>query len=277
MAVPDHSPKMRTTIEIAALRAPATRIGTWRGEGRIRVNVPSAAWSGSAKRAMPRRPFLPARRRSAPVRPQRSIRAACTSCLVKPASASICACSGPSTTPAEVSRKISAPVREIVSAISHRTCSGSGVCRLSTNSQVRSSVADTALAPAGCPPSAANGGQGDSSSFSATQIDHRPGRPWVACSSTCGRIPKALRTIRPMARGMVALGRKPGPKTPPPELKPSSWRTGPLTTIIGAGPLVDCQPPPRAARSRISASNAASTTGKYSGRQPAMAAFTAAR
>jgi len=77
--------------------------------------------------------------------------------------------------------------------------------------------------------------------------------------------------------GKVAFGRKPGPNAPPAVLKPSSCRTGPLTTIIGAGPLVDCQPPPRAARSRISASKAASTTGKYSGRQPAMAALTAAR
>jgi hypothetical protein len=49
-----------------------------------------------------------------------------------------------------------------------------------------------------------------------------------------------------------------------------------LTTIIGAGPLVDCQPPPRAARSSCTASHAASTTGKYSGRQPAMTALMAA-
>jgi len=113
--------------------------------------------------------------------------------------------------PAEVSRKISEPVREIVSATSASTCSGSGVCRLSTNSHVRSSVAETALVSEGSPPSTANGGQGDSSSFSARQIDQRPGRPWVACSSTCGRMPKALRTIRPMARATVAFGRKPGP------------------------------------------------------------------
>ena len=86
-----------------------------------------------------------------------------------------------------------------------------------------------------------------------------------------------LRTMRPMARETVAFGRKPGPKAPPAVLKPSSCLTGPLTTIIGAGPLVDCQLPPLAARSRISASNAASTTGKYSGRQPAMAALIAAR
>ena len=98
----------------------------------------------------------------------------------------------------------------------------------------------------------------------------------MACSSTWGTIPNALRTIRPIARATVALARKPGPKTPPVELKPSSWRIGPLTTISGAGPLVLCQPPPVAERSRISASHTASTTGKCSGRQPAMAALMAA-
>ena len=67
-----------------------------------------------------------------------------------------------------------------------------------------------------------------------------------------------------------------GPSTPPAQLIPSRCRTGPLTTISGAGPLVDCHPPPGTARSRPSASHAASTTGKYSGRQPARAAFTAA-
>ena len=73
------------------------------------------------------------------------------------------------------------------------------------------------------------------------------------------------------------FGRKPGPNAPPAVLNPSSCRTGPLTTMSGAGPLVDWKPPPRAARSRMSASNAARTTGKYSGLQPAIAALTAAR
>ncbi len=89
-------------------------------------------------------------------------------------------------------------------------------------------------------------------------------------------MPNALRTMRPTARGIVAFGRNPGPNAPPAVLKPSSFLTGPLTTISGDGPLVDWKPPPRAARSRMSASNAASTTGKYSGLQPAMAALIAA-
>jgi hypothetical protein len=79
-----------------------------------------------------------------------------------------------------------------------------------------------------------------------------------------------------MARPIVMLARKPGPNTPPAPLIPSSAATGPLTTISGAGPDVDCQPPPPVERSSISASHAASTTGKYSGRQPAIAALIAA-
>ena len=82
--------------------------------------------------------------------------------------------------------------------------------------------------------------------------------------------------MSPIARATVALGRNPGPNTPTPQLNPSRARIGPLTTISGAGPLVLCQPPPPAARSRMSASHAANTTGKYSGRQPAIAALIAA-
>ena len=57
---------------------------------------------------------------------------------------------------------------------------------------------------------------------------------------------------------------------------PSRLRIGPLTTSSGAGPLVDCQAPPWEAGSPFTASQAASTSGKYSGRQPAMTALTAA-
>ena len=78
-----------------------------------------------------------------------------------------------------------------------------------------------------------------------------------------------------MARAIVAFARKPGPKTPPAQLMPRRERTGPLTTRSGAGPLVDCQAP-RTDRSRFTACHAASTTGKYSGLQPAMIAFAAA-
>jgi hypothetical protein len=83
--------------------------------------------------------------------------------------------------------------------------------------------------------------------------------------------------MSPIARATVALARNPGPKTPPVQLKPRRARIGPLTMISGAGPLVLCQPAPLPpARSRMSASHAARTTGKYSGRQPAIAALIAA-
>ena len=84
-----------------------------------------------------------------------------------------------------------------------------------------------------------------------------------------------MRTISPMARAIVAFARNPGPNTPPSQLISRRERTGPLTTMSGHGPLVDCQAP-RADRSRFTASHAASTTGKYSGLQPAMIAFAAA-
>src|SRR5580692_2752914 len=268
--VPDHS----------------TTIGIDCGPLRIGWNSSSArggpsSWPAPAAPGGPNRrevtSALPARRNSPTVRPDRSSSQFCTSALDRPAEANICACSGQSTSATALLGKICEPIREIVSWKSRSTSSGLGACRLSTNSIVRVRVAETALTPPPTPPSAASGSHGDSSSFSAMQIDQRPGTPWVACSNTCGWMPNAFRTMRPIARGIVMFGRNPGPKAPPAVLKPSCCLIGPLTTISGAGPLVDWKPPPRAARSRISASNAASTTGKYSGLQPAIAAFTAAR
>src|SRR3984885_16365203 len=103
------------------------------------------------------------------------------------------------------------------------------------------------------------------------QIDQRPGTPWVACSNTCGWMPNALRTMRPIARGIVMFGRNPGPKAPPAVLKPSCCLIGPLTTISGAGPLGEWKGPPRAGRPRIRAPDAASTTGEEVGLEAATA------
>src|SRR5579875_4052991 len=65
-AVPDHSPKIRTTMEIAAFLAPATMTGICRGPDRIR-------WTSSSPAKVPsglRGTFpLPASRNSRPVRP----------------------------------------------------------------------------------------------------------------------------------------------------------------------------------------------------------------
>src|SRR5215475_11403489 len=243
-AVPDHSPKIRTTIEMAAFLEPATMTGIDLGPARNLWNASSPAYG--PWKVLVFTSALPMLVSSAPVRPHRSRSQFCTSALDRPALANIWACSGHSTRATDDSGKICEPMREMVSWKSRRTSSWLGVCRLSTNSMVRVRVAETAETPPETPPFSANGSHGDSSSFSATQTCQRPGRPWVACSRTCGTMPNALRTIRPTARGMVALGRKPGPNAPPAALKPSSLRTGPLTTISGDGPLVDWKPPPRA-------------------------------
>src|SRR5919109_1438351 len=68
---------------------------------------------------------------------------------------------------------------------------------------------------------------------------------------------------------MVALAWLYGPSAPVPQFMPSSWRTGPFTTHIAAGDDVLLPRPdtPLAAIARI--------TGKYSGRAPAITAFTA--
>src|SRR5207302_8471999 len=73
----------------------------------------------------------------------------------------------------------------------------------------------------------------------------------------------------PYARPIVALAWLYGPSAPVPQFMFSSWRTGPLTTAIAAAELVVLPRPdtPLAAIPRI--------TGKYSGRAPAMTAFTA--
>src|ERR1700684_1338615 len=189
--VPDHSPKIRTTIEIAAFLAPATMIGIDCGPLRIGWNSSSArggawVWAAAAPTRREVISALPARRNSPTVRPDRSSSQFCTSALDRPAEANIWACSGQSTSATALLGKICEPIREIVSWKSRSTSSGLGACRLSTNSIVRVRVADTALTPPVTPPLAARGSHGDSSSFSAMQIDQRPGTPWVACSNTCG-------------------------------------------------------------------------------------------
>ena len=80
-------------------------------------------------------------------------------------------------------------MRASESARSNRTASALSVCRLSTYSQVRMSRAETASTPASSPPTTLSGSHGESSSCSPRQIDQRPGSPWVACSSSWGRMP----------------------------------------------------------------------------------------
>ena len=79
-----------------------------------------------------------------------------------------------------------------------------------------------------------------------------------------------------MARPIVALARNPDPNTLPWLFSPIRSRTGPFTTRNGAVPVVLCQIARGAYPSATSDSQAARTTGKYSGRQPARAALMAA-
>ena len=106
--------------------------------------------------------------------------------------------------------------------------------------------------------------------------EYLPGLPWVAWSNTCGFSPRALIAPSLMARPTVALARNPDPHTLPRELKPSVVRSGPNSTENGAVPVVDCQIARGTMPSARNASHAASTTGRYSGRQPASAALIAA-
>src|SRR5262245_10705608 len=85
----------------------------------------------------------------------------------------------------------------------------------------------------------------------------------------------ARRLVRRRARPMVALAVQPGPRAPQPALTPSCRAAGPLTMRSGATlSSVVCTPRRLNAGSRM-ACTAASTTGKCSGRQPAITALAA--
>src|SRR5690242_437519 len=92
---------------------------------------------------------------------------------------------------------------------------------------------------------------------------------------TPGAAPPMLTQQSRTARPMVALARQPGPNTPAPELMSSLTRIGPFTITSGATASVVPETPSRQKRSSHIASTAATTTGRYSGRQPAITALTA--
>ena len=75
---------------------------------------------------------------------------------------------------------------------------------------------------------------------------------------------------------MVALARLPGPKTLPAAFMPMSRTTGPETISSGAEPPVLAVEAWKLKSGSLAASRAATSTGKYSGRQPAMTALAAA-
>src|SRR2546429_2658692 len=89
-----------------------------------------------------------------------------------------------------------------------------------------------------------------------------------------GRAPPTFTQTSRSARPMVALARQPEPKTPAPQLMSSSPRRGPLTITSGAGAFVVAAAPGGSKAAADPAPTAASTTGRYSGRQPAITALT---
>src|SRR5437773_10509512 len=92
---------------------------------------------------------------------------------------------------------------------------------------------------------------------------------------TPGRAPPRLAQISRRARPMVALARVPGPRAPAAQLSWIAARAGPLTMKIGATASVVPEMPTRSNASSHIARTAATTTGMYSGRQPAITALIA--
>ena len=128
----------------------------------------------------------------------------------------------------------------------------------------------TVLAPGLYPSSTWRDSQGLRSSFSAKQKLYLPGVDSVALSISPGTRPPRLRITKRRARPMDALALYPGPKQPLSSFIPSYPAKGPLAMMIRAAPPVVTDTPATLNSSASTASTAATTTGKYSGRQPAM-------
>src|ERR1044071_4793232 len=90
-----------------------------------------------------------------------------------------------------------------------------------------------------------------------------------------GTPPPTLRTTSCSARPIVALARLPWPMQLRPLFMPMRWAIGPLTTSTGPEKYVVHRRPCMLKRSVHAACTAASTTGRYSGKQPAMTALIA--
>ena len=131
------------------------------------------------------------------------------------------------------------------------------------------------LSSGSSPNSTWRGSQGLRASFSAKQKEYRPGMARVALSISPMIKPATLRTNRRSARPIVALARYPGPKQPESPLMPSCSAMGPLTITTGAAPPVVAWHPARLNGVCKAALTQATTTGKYSGRQPAITALIA--
>src|SRR5688572_12917064 len=87
--------------------------------------------------------------------------------------------------------------------------------------------------------------------------------------------PPRLSSMSRSARPMVVLARKPGPKQPAPPCSPILPAYGPFTIMSGATPCIVHCTPPMLNSSRMTCFTAPSTTGRYSGLQPAIRAWIA--
>ena len=97
----------------------------------------------------------------------------------------------------------------------------------------------------------------------------------VDLSISAGRAPPRLVMISRRARPIVALARQPEPNTPVAQLMSSCCRTGPLTMNNGVAVCVVPCTPCRLTCSAHIACTPATTTGRYSGLQPAITALMA--
>ena len=96
-------------------------------------------------------------------------------------------------------------------------------------------------------------------------------------SKTLARCSNTLIRMSRTARPMVELARCPGLKRLPVQLRPILERMGPLTSMMIPGELVAAEASWMQLGSyRNRACMVANTTGKYSGRQPAITALAAA-
>ena len=164
----------------------------------------------------------------------------------------------------------------MASAKQVRSCSGSAVPWLRTLCPDSAAKTVTVDCPAANPRETWSGSQGLDASSSAKQSEYFPGQPWVDLSRTPGRQSRQFRSTSRSDRPMVALALYPGPKRFVFALRPRRSRIGPLTMTIKAAPPVLVAGPWSMKEESPIACRAAPTTGKYSGRHPAITALIAA-
>ncbi len=92
---------------------------------------------------------------------------------------------------------------------------------------------------------------------------------------TPSRAPPIFIHTRCTARPIVAFARQPGPKSPTPQFTERLFRIGPFTMSNSPTASVVPDTPTKPNAGSVIAWTAAMTTGMYSGRHPAITAFTA--